>query len=210
MKQYILIFVMCLGALGVQAQEMKTLFTNMPDSLIPQLESAWRKDLIDLYNTGKEARLQNTMNGVAKLLKLTSDYVLLQPTERTTVELKSLPLVNNTYIICMITTIDGPVADSRVAFYTTDWKSLESENLLTPVTGSWYIKDGADKNSDAYQDALARLDMDLIKYQLSPDNQNLTATYTTPQYLSENERSKVLPFLKDNPRIYTWEKSYFK
>ncbi|GHU56936.1 hypothetical protein FACS189411_08950 [Bacteroidia bacterium] len=210
MKQYILIFVMCLGALGVQAQEMKTLFTNMPDSLIPQLESAWRKDLIDLYNTGKEARLQNTMNGFAKLLKLTSDYVLLQPTERTTVELKSLPLVNNTYIICMITTIDGPVADSRVAFYTTDWKSLESENLLTPVTGSWFVKDGADKNSDAYQDALARLDMDLIKYQLSPDNQNLTATYTTPQYLSENERSKVLPFLKDNPRIYTWEKSYFK
>ncbi|GHU77098.1 hypothetical protein FACS189414_3910 [Bacteroidia bacterium] len=210
MKQYILIFVMCLGALGVQAQEMKTLFTNMPDSLIPQLESAWRKDLIDLYNTGKEARLQNTMNGFAKLLKLTSDYVLLQPTERTTVELKSLPLVNNTYIICMITTIDGPVADSRVAFYTTDWKSLESENLLTPVTGSWFVKDGADKSSDAYQDALARLDMDLIKYQLSPDNQNLTATYTTPQYLSENERSKVLPFLKDNPRIYTWEKSYFK
>jgi hypothetical protein len=210
MKQYILIIAICLGALGAQAQEMKTLFTNMPDSLIPQLESAWRKDLIDLYNTGKEARLQNTMNGYSKLLTLTSDYALLQATERTTMELKSLPLVNNTYIICMITTIDGPVSDSRVAFYTTDWKLLESENLLTPVAGSWFVKDGADTNSDAYQDALARLDMDLIKYQLSPDNQNLTATYTTPLYLSESERSKVLPFLKDSPRIYTWEKSYFK
>jgi hypothetical protein len=201
---------MLLGSLGMWAQDMKTLFTNMPDSLIPQLESAWRKDLIDLYNSGKEARLQNTMNGYSKLFKLTSDYVLLQPTERTTVELKSLPLVNNTYIICMVTTINSPVADSRVAFYSTDWKPLESGNLLAPVTGSWFVKEEADKNSDAYQDALARLDMDLIQYQLSPDNQNLTATYTTPLYLSENERNSVLPFLKDSPKTYTWEKSYYK
>jgi hypothetical protein len=110
----------------------------------------------------------------------------------------------------MVTTLDGPVADSRVSFYTTEWQLLESENLLTPVKAAWFVKEEADTGSDKYQDAIARLDMDLIKYQLSPDNQNLTATYTTPLYLSEAERSSVLPFLKDSPRTFTWEKSYFK
>ena len=35
----------------------------MPDQYIPQLEHAWRKDLVDLYTSGKESRLKNTMNG---------------------------------------------------------------------------------------------------------------------------------------------------
>jgi hypothetical protein len=211
MKRYILMILIGLCAMGgVKAQDMKALFTNMPDALIPQLESAWRKDLIDLYASGKEARLQNTMGGNSKLLTLTGDYLLLQPTERTTIELKRLPLVNNTYIICMVTTLNGPAPDSRISFYSTEWQSLESESLLRPVAPVWFIKEEVDKSSDAFQDAMARLDINLIKYQLSPDNPNLTATYTTPLYLSEVERRNVLPFLKDTPKTYTWEKSYFK
>lgn len=66
----------------------------MPDQYIPQLEHAWRKDLVDLYTSGKESRLKNTMNGFSTLQKLTNDYLLLQTTERSTVEMKLLPLVN--------------------------------------------------------------------------------------------------------------------
>ncbi|MEG1545579.1 MAG: DUF3256 family protein, partial [Tannerellaceae bacterium] len=74
------------------------------------------------------------MNGFSVLKKLTSNYLLLQSTERSTIELKLLPLVNNTFIICMVSTVDGPVSDSRVLFYTTDWKPLPSEEMLSPVT----------------------------------------------------------------------------
>jgi hypothetical protein len=204
MKQYRLIILLCICALSLKAQDMKTLFTHMPDACLPQLETAWRKDLIDLYLTGKEARLQNTMTGYSKLLKLTDDYLLLQVTERSTIEIKKLPLVNNTYIICMITTIEGPVADSRVTFYTTEWQPLESSGLLPPLTADWFIKEGIDR------DLLSRLDMDLIKYQLSPNDQTLTATCTTPLYLHQKGRKEILPFLKDTPKVYTWDKSSFR
>ncbi|MDR1918414.1 MAG: DUF3256 family protein [Tannerellaceae bacterium] len=210
MKRYSLLLLFCICALGIKAQDMKTLFTNMPDSYLPQLETAWRKDLIDLFLAGKEARLQNTMTGYSRLLKLTDDYLLLQVTERSAVEMKRLPLINHTYIICMIVTVEGPVADSRVAFYTTEWQALESSNLFTPVAADWFIAENADRDSDACKDALARLDMDLIKYELSSDAQTLTAVYTTPLYLSEQERKKILPFLKDVPKVYTWDKSSFR
>jgi hypothetical protein len=189
---------------------MKTLFTQMPDSYLPQLETAWRKDLIDLYLAGKEARLQNTMGGYSRLLKLTEDYLLLQVTERSSVEMKTLPLINNTRIICMVTTAEGPVADSRVSFYTTEWQPLASSALFTPVPADWFIREDADTDSDAFKDATARLDIKLIKYTLSPEDQTLTAVYTTPLYLSEEDRKKVLPFLKDSPKIYTWDKSCFR
>jgi len=196
--------------IGMYAQDMKTLFIAMPDQYIPQLETAWRKDLVDLYESGKEARLQNTMTGYSQLSKLTPDYLLLKVTERSTVEMKMLPLVNNTHIIAMVTTIEGPVADSRIDFFSTEWQPLASSDLFTPVSSEWFIKENIDKNSDEYKDALARLDIDLVQYQLSPDNQTLTATYTTPLYLTEPEQKKIMPFLKETPKVYVWEKFHFK
>lgn len=210
MKRLIFSILICVFALGVKAQEMEALFISMPDQDIPQLENAWRKDLVDLYKSGKEARLKNTMNGFSSLNSLTSDYLSLQVTERSFIEMKLLPLVNNTNVICMIRTVNGPVADSQIEFFTTDWKPLAVSDLFTPVDADWFIKEDTDKNSNAFQDVAARLDMDLIQYGLSPDNQTLTATYTTPLYLSKEDRKKVTPFIKESPKVYTWEKFHFK
>lgn len=195
---------------AVKAQNMDSLFTNMPDEYIPQLEMAWRKDLIDLYNSGKDATLKNSMEGMSKLLKLTDNYILLQVTEKSTREMKLLPLINNTNIICVITTISSPVADSRVDFFTTDWQPLPAEGLFQPVSADWFLKEEADRTSDSYLDAVSRLDMELIRYDLSADNLTLTATYTTPLYLGKEERGKVLVYIKESPRIYSWDRSRFK
>lgn len=122
MRRVIVTLLICVFALGMNAQDMTSVFTAMPDQYIPQLEHAWRKDLVDLYTSGKESRLKNTMNGFSTLQKLTNDYLLLQTTERSTVEMKLLPLVNNTYVVCMISTVNGPVPDSRIEFFTTNWE----------------------------------------------------------------------------------------
>ncbi|WP_455639524.1 DUF3256 family protein [Parabacteroides sp.] len=210
MKQLIFSILISMIALGVKAQEMDALFISMPDQNIPQLENAWRKDLIDLYKSGKDARLKNTMNGFSSLDSLTANYMFLQVTDRSSIEMKLLPLVNNTEIICMVRTINGPVADSRIEFFTTDWQPLASSDLFTPVDADWFIKEGTDKGSNAFQDAASRLDMNLIQYKLSPADLTLTATYTTPLYLSREDRKKVTPFIKESPKVYTWEKSHFK
>ncbi|MDD2437585.1 MAG: DUF3256 family protein [Massilibacteroides sp.] len=195
--------------LSVKGQDMSALFTAMPDEYVPYLESAWRKDLVELYSSGKQASLKNTLNGTSALLKLTDDYLLLQSSERSTIEMKLLPLINNTYIICVVTTVNGPVPDSRIAFFTTEWKPLKAENLITLVSGDWFIKADTDRTTDAYKDAVSQLDMELIQYRLNPDNLTLTATYMTPQYLGREEREKVTPYLKETPKLFTWENSRF-
>jgi hypothetical protein len=110
----------------------------------------------------------------------------------------------------MVTTIEGPVADSRVSFHTTEWQPLVSTHLFAPVAADWFISESADKESDACQDAIARLDIELIRYRLSPDSLTLTAVYNTPLYLSEQERKGILPFLKDHPKVYTWDSYRFR
>lgn len=210
MRHFIFSIFLSILVLGVKAQDMAGIFAAMPDQKIPQLEHAWRKDLIDLFTAGKEAKLKNTMGGYSTLQKLTPDYLLLQPTERSTVEMKRLPLVNNTYIVCVVTTVKGPVADSRVEFFTTEWQPLAAEDLFTPVAAGWFLKEDTNPDDPAYQDAVSRLDMDLIQYTLNPEEETLTATYTTPSYVEYEEREKVLQFIKPEPKVYRWEKSHFK
>ena len=118
--------------------------------------------------------------------------------------MKLLPLVNETHVICMVTTVYGPVPDSRITFFTTEWKPLETAELFTPVSADWYIKPDADTSSVAFVEATARLDMDLVEYTLNPDTPTLTMTYTTPLYLSAEERTRIQPHLSD-PIVYTWK-----
>jgi hypothetical protein len=191
------------------AQDMKTLFTNMPDSLAPQLEEAWRKDLIDLFQSGKTARLKNTMEGFSELQALTSDYLRLRTTDRSVMELKRLPLINNTYVICMIITVEGLAPDSRMQFFTTEWERLDGVGSSLNLSVADFLKADADTDAVAYKDAVARLDMDLMKYSLSPDNYTLTVAYSTPLYLNANEREAVSPFLKSEPVVYTWNRTAF-
>lgn len=210
MKRALIIVWLAFCVFQLKAQNMAEVFVSMPDEYVPQLEDAWRKDLVDLYNSGENAQLKNNMNGTSRLVKLTKDYLLLESTERTTLELKLLPLVNNTFVICKIITVKAPVADSRIAFFSPDWKPLNASDLLEPVTAGWFIREDADKESMAFQESTSRLDMDLFEYKLSPDDYTLTQIYTTPQYADKETQKKLRPFLKDSPKVYTWTKSYFK
>ena len=208
MKRFIIAAVLISLSVVCNAQDISTVFANMPDEIIPQFEVAWRKDLVELYKQGKEPTVENKMLGKSTVKKLTDDYLLIQVSERSTAELKLLPLINNTYIVCLIKTAYGPVADSYVSFYTTDWQPLPTENLLTPITVDWFL-DG--KESDIkYQDAVARLDIPLFKYELDPDKTTLQATLTTPEYLNDEEQKAVAPFLKKEPKRYRWNKTRFE
>ncbi len=200
MKRFIILFSLIVTTVSAYAQEASDYFINIPDELVPPLENEWRKDLVDLYKTGKEARLRNVIGGESVLVSMNPTYLLVETTERSTLEMKLLPLVNNTYIICLIHTVKGPVADSRIAFYTTEWQPLTAEDLFTPVAIEWFFREHHD----------LRPDMELIHYTLDPERDILLAAYTTPLYLSAAEREKLNGLLKDQPKEYIWDKSRFR
>jgi len=187
------------------SQTAEDVFISMPDRLIPLLENAWRKDLVELYKSGKIATLENTMRGKSTLLALTEKYMKLQLTEHTELELRLLPLINNTNIICVVTTVYAPVADSRVEFWTTNWQALDNAELLTKPVEKMFLKQDTDTNSSIAIDAHALLDILLVKFSLSPENDDLKMEYTTPQYLDDEAKDAVKPVLKEAPLKYVWK-----
>ena len=211
MRNFLISILLVFSVIMAEAQKMDEVFIKMPDEIVIQLEEAWRKDLVEIYKSGKPAVLENTMQGKSTLQKLTDDYLLLQSTEHSSVELKLLPLVNNTYIICMVETVFAPVADSRVSFYTTEWHPLVADGLYMPVTENMFVKVEEELLPSELSIAPAPgSGIFLVKYNLGVENATLTAEYTTPQYLDEESRNKMQTLLKTESIVYKWNSGRFE
>jgi len=210
MRRFLYFFICLTSIYTVYSQDIATFFIAMPNQYLPQAEEAWRKDLVSLYQSGKPAELDNAMDGRSTMQKMTSDYLLLQITDRSSLEIKLLPLINQTFVACVITTVFAPVPDSRVEFFTLDWQPLPASELWKQADTDSFIKEDIDRDAKNFREAMSYVDMELIHYRLDPDQLILKAEYTTPAYLSRAEREQLKPFLKDAPKVYYWKAGRFE
>jgi hypothetical protein len=100
------------------------------------------------------------------------------------------------------------VCDSRIVFYTTQWKELPLKDYIDmPGMEHFFIAPEAAK-LDAYNNARASLDFSLLKSDLSKDYNELVFTFTSPQNLDEASAKALEPFLKKE-LIYVWKDGRF-
>ena len=60
------------------AQEAKTLFVNMPDSLSPLLTKVNREDCIDFLESKMKAQVENRFGKKSEMTDLSKDYIRMQ------------------------------------------------------------------------------------------------------------------------------------
>lgn len=205
-----MIFVCMFCVMSVMAQNMKSVFVAMPDSVTPLLTKVNREDCIDFLDSNMKAVVKNRFGNVAEMKVLTDDYVLMQTSEVGTLEMKLLPLADSTKVICMVKTVNVPVADSSVRFYTSDWsQQLDvKEFLQLPSMDAFFLPNDSLKDEAIL--TRKKADMHLMKAQLSKEDTSLTFTYTTPDYLNEEDREKLLPHLRKEPIVLRWSEGKFR
>ena len=198
-KLVITIFFSAVGlfvSTALQAQEAKTLFVNMPDSLSPLLTKVNREDCIDFLESKMKAQVENRFGKKSEMTDLGKDYIRMQMSPQTTWQMKLLALNDTTNIICTISTACAPACDSRIHFYTTDWQPLAASQFVTlPI-----LNDFLNTPEPA--------DMLLMKADFNKENTELTVTLTTPDYMSKETAEKLKPFLR-RPIVYRWENGAF-
>ena len=191
------------------AQDMRSLFVSMPDSLAPLLTKVNREDCIDFLDSDMKAVVRNRFDKEAELKTLTEDYLLMQMTASSTLEMKLLPLDDSLKVVCVVRTVDTGVADSDIQFYDTSWKKLVGADFVNlPQEDAFYLP--ADSLTEAYEGVRKMADMYLLKLSLSPEQAVLKAEYTTPLYLNEEEREKALPFIRKEPLLLEWGNGRFE
>ena len=211
MKKLIISLFFPLAALSVQAQEARTLFVNMPDSLCPLLSAVNRADCIDFLDSKMRAVVTNTL----QLLVITREdgklFLTVVDTD-TGQALRRLPLPGDTArVICAVSTVSAPVADSRIHFYTTDWRELPAEAYLSsgPAMNDFLPAVPDSLDTPRLRDALRQADMLFLRADLQADSTSLVWTFETPRYMSQEAADELKPVMRRS-LVYKWENGQFR
>ena len=153
-KLVITIFFSAVGlfvSTALQAQEAKTLFVNMPDSLSPLLTKVNREDCIDFLESKMKAQVENRFGKKSEMTDLSKDYIRMQMSAQSTWQMKVLALNDSTNVICTVSTVCAPACDSSIHFYTdmllmkADFNKENTELTLTLTTPDYMSKETAEK-----------------------------------------------------------------
>ena len=210
MRKVLLIVVSVLCGISASAQDMKSVFIAMPDSITPLLTKVNKEDFVDFLDSNMKAEVKNRFDGTAEMKVLTEDYTLVQTSEIGTLEMKLLPVNDSTKVICMVKTVCASACDSDVRFYTSDWsKELDAASLLQrPSADVFFLPN--DTLSEEGVLIRKKADMHLMKVSLSKDTPTLTFIYTTPDYLNQEDKEKLLPHLRKEPVVLEWKDGQFR
>lgn len=155
---------LCLIHIG--AQDMRTLLVAMPDSILPLLTKNNRMDCVDFVDSKMKAEVKNRLGEVSELKVLTKDYLLLQMTSQSTVEMKLLSVNDSAKVVCVVRTVCAPVCDSAVEFYDISWKRLKTADYIACPPVDSFFRNPAQTDLP-YQLLREKADVDLIKASLS-------------------------------------------
>ncbi len=116
---------------------MRDVFAQLPDSVLPYMSQNNRLDCIDFFENGMEARVKNRLDEPVVLTSLTTDFLSIETSTASTVEMKLVPSDSDT-LICVSRTYMGPTPDSDVRLYTLGWTFVE--RLPRPAVAEFLIQ----------------------------------------------------------------------
>jgi len=212
-KSILTIFLIFSTFFTVSAQNINEVLLSMPENLIFGLDAAAKDKLLanpdDTTAVIVERAGFGTFGDVERL-GISTDYIELQTSESGTTQIKLLPLINDSKIICVVKTVCGKACDSQIQFYTTKWVPIPQGDLFPKVGKDTFIIANTDRNSQDFQNAYAALDMNPISIALSASDTSLDISYDIENYLTTEDYKKIEPYLIENPKRYIWDKLSFK
>lgn len=206
-----IIFLFASGLLSLSsasAQDAKTVFVNMPDSLHPLLTAVNRADFIDFLESKMKAQVDNRFGRKSEMTDLSKDYIRIQMSPQTTWQMKLLAINDSTKVICTVATACAPACDSHIQFFTSDWKELPASNFVTMPVMDAFFKTPDSASTYDFDNARLQADMQLVKVDLSKTDDTLTFTLATPDYMEKETAEKLKSFLR-RPLVYVWKDSAF-
>ena len=227
MKRILLICSLALLSATLFAQDARTCFNSIPDSVCPLLTAVNRADFIDFLDSKMKAQVTNRLGGKSEMTVLTDDYIQIRMTPQSLWQMKLLPLPGDSaqVIICTVSTVTAPAADSHFRFYTSDWQPLPAadylpalptlDDFLLPAAATLISTDEAAPaalsdtvSAFALREAIRQADIVLLKANLQPSQPTLTFHLSTPAYMEQKAADVLTPYLRDAV-TFRWENGRF-
>lgn len=204
--KYLFLLLLMAGTLAQARTPIRQWWVAMPDSVMPLLTKNNRLDFIDFLDSKMEAVVTNRLDGKSQMNVLTDDYLHISYTRTCDVAMKLLPVADTVDVLCMVTTVKAAADDSHVAFFDESWNPIEASTLFVePALDDFREGEVCDSTDAAWR----KMDIFFKTYELSPDAPTLTCRLGAADYLGEEDRRVVMPYLKCDALVYSWEDGRF-
>ena len=198
MKKILIIICFLTCWLGVSAQNLREVWMEMPDSILPYLIKSQRTELADYVEMKAEPAVLSTFGDSVRIERMTNNYLLLKANEATRLEIKLLD--NNT--LALVQTWMAPAAESKLSLFNLQWQPKEAVveykvNIVKPDSMS----------DEDFSDLKTLMSPRLKEYRLSADNNSLSVSWNYP-LLSKKDVKRVTELLK--PQVLNWTGKDFR
>ena len=198
MKKIFLILLVTFSLLPLNAQNMRQIWLEMPDSIVPYLNRSLRTELADYVTMGMKSEVMNALRDTTRIEKLTDDYILVQLSNATKLEIKSL----DASTIAMVQTWCGPLAESKLSLFTNNWEVKPLNIDVSPM----FVKPDT-MSQQRYSELLDMANVTMNEMQLSVKDNSLTIKYSVP-LLSSTDKKEMQAILRQ--RKLNWNGTTFK
>ena len=119
MKRIIVALMMSVVLVSAKSADIKNLFVEMPDSIMPLLVKNNRLDMLDYMDIGMSAKVKNKLGGESEMTLLKDDMISISMTDVTEYDIKLFYGKDSLVTIAVIETVKGGYSDSNISFYNT-------------------------------------------------------------------------------------------
>ncbi|APW32006.1 hypothetical protein BWX39_04735 [Prevotella intermedia ATCC 25611 = DSM 20706] len=198
MKKIFLILLVMFSLLPLNAQNMRQIWLEMPDSIVPYLNRSLRTELADYVTMGMKSEVMNALRDTTRIEKLTDDYILVKLSNATKLEIKSL----DASTIAMVQTWCGPLAESKLSLFSNNWEVKPLNIDVSPM----FVKPDT-MSQQRYSELLDMANVTMNEMQLSVKDNSLTIKYSVP-LLSSTDKKEMQAILRQ--RKLNWNGTTFK
>lgn len=170
-------------------------FKTAPQSVLPLIDAGTRLDMLDYYNAGVDRAARNTLYGNSRITSLSPQAITVRATAASNVEMVVVPSTKGDTAIVVITTVETPVPDSKVAIYTSGWAPLK---FTAPDLDDWLV------NKRDRDEVEALLPFLLTSCRFNPPTQTFVFFNNTEQLVGK-EVYEPLSLLLRHYIVYGWE-----
>ena len=197
MKRTVSILLLAIAATVACAADLRTLFVDMPDSVIPTLTRSERLDFLDYMDSGMKAVVKNRLGGESEMTSLSDRMLSIKTSRSGRVDIVLFKRNNGTDLVCLIRTVVTRFEDSRLEFYNEDWTPVNGRDLITAEA----------LRQDSLQE-LKRQSTLRLQAAAAVDN-GIEFRYTSLDYIGE-DADRFRSWFRSDPIRYIWTGKRFK
>ena len=198
--------ILALAVMAVRAEDLRTLFIGMPDSIMPALTRSDRMDFMDYMDSGMKAKVRNKLGGESVMTRFEDNMLTVVTSGAGRMDMVLFRMKSGSNLICIISTVTAKYDDSRLAFYTENWEPVATSGLIElPVFDDYLTKEAL--NSDSVVDFKKK---SMLRLQtVTPLDGALEFRYTSLDDLGL-DADRYRSWIKQAPLRYEWNGKRFK